>query len=99
MPNSQKRSSAHLSLHGLLWLSSKWCRRVSRKPGAVVDVGILELHRNTTAAVGKIDFLKYFAQRICLKNGKITSNYQTRTTEIATTFLNESDGTWSLLLP
>jgi hypothetical protein len=27
------------------------------------------------------------------------SNYQTRTLEIATTFLNESDGTWSLLLP
>ena len=27
------------------------------------------------------------------------SNYQTRTVEIATTFVNESDGTWSLLLP
>lgn len=28
-----------------------------------------------------------------------SSNYQTRTVEVATTFANESDGTWSLLLP
>ena len=27
------------------------------------------------------------------------SNYQTRTVELPTTFVNESDGTWSLLLP
>jgi hypothetical protein len=28
-----------------------------------------------------------------------SSNYQTRTLEIPTSFLNETDGTWSLLFP